>query len=264
MSTASATLAGPPTSDHCVSGVKHSGNPAGKQITIANVPTYISEPKDVQGGVKKVILFYADVWGPFHINNQLLQDYFAENGFIVVGIDYFLGDPIGLHTDEAGFNRDAWFSKSRAQAERLIPGWLEAVRQQYGTSAKYSAVGYCFGGPYAMDIAASDFAVAAAFAHPAALTEDHFRKVKKPLFLSCAEDDHTFPLASRRRGEDILVEIKANYTIQVFSGVSHGFAARGDPQVADIRWAKEESARGIITWFKRFSGNGDSTRSAML
>ena len=84
MSNASHTLAGPPISDHCVSGVKYSGNPTGKKITIGDVPTYISEPKDVQRGVKKVILFYSDVWGPFHINNQLLQDYFAQNGTLKV------------------------------------------------------------------------------------------------------------------------------------------------------------------------------------
>ncbi|KAL0571465.1 hypothetical protein V5O48_010501 [Marasmius crinis-equi] len=263
MSTSNVVLAGPPTSDCCVTGVKHTGTPVGKRTAIADVPTYISEPKEVQG-IKRVILFYSDVWGPFHLNNQLIQDYFAENGFIVVGIDYFLGDPVHLHDNEQGFDRDAWFAKSRAQAERLIPSWLEAVKQKFGTSAKYSAVGYCFGGPYAMEIAASDFAVAAAFAHPAALNENHFRKVKKPLFLSCAEDDFTFPLASRRRAEDILVEMKAKYTIQVFSSVSHGFAVRGDPQVGDTRWAKEESARGIVEWFKRFSAESEVVRSAML
>ena len=38
--------------------------------------------------------------------------------------------------------------------------------------------GYCFGGPFTTDLAATDKVVAAAFAHPAFLTEDQFRKVK--------------------------------------------------------------------------------------
>jgi len=46
--------------------------------------------------------------------------------------------------------------------------------------------------------------------------------------MSIPETDHTFPLALRRRAEDILVENKAVYHIQVFSRVSHGFAVRGD------------------------------------
>jgi len=50
-----------------------------------------------------------------------------------------------------------------------------------------------------------------------------------------AETDHTFPVESRRRAEDILVEIKATYHIQVFSGVTHGFGTRGDPNVENSR-----------------------------
>jgi dienelactone hydrolase len=53
--------------------------------------------------------------------------------------------------------------------------------------------------------------------------------------LTFAETDHTFPTESRRRAEDILVEKKATYHIQVFSSVVHGFATRGDPTVDHIR-----------------------------
>ncbi|TFK38809.1 Alpha/Beta hydrolase protein [Crucibulum laeve] len=251
LTTDSPLLAGPP-GDCCVKGVKHTGDPVGKTITIADVPTYISEPGS-SAGSKKVLLFLADVYGPFFVNAQLLQDYFASNGYTVLGLDYFLGDPIHLHLEDADFDRNAWFAKVKAQAADVFPKWVKAVREQYGTDAKYVAVGYCFGGPYALDLAATDDVVASAFAHPAFLTEDNFRKITKPLLLSCAETDHTFPAESRRRAEDILQEVKATYHLQLFSGVTHGFATRGDPEVENSRWAKEESARSVIRWFNRFS-----------
>ncbi|KAJ6597571.1 Alpha/Beta hydrolase protein [Mycena vulgaris] len=239
--------------DDCFTGVKHSGTPVGKTVTIADVPTYVSDPPSAAGGSpKKIILFLPDVYGPFFLNNQLLQDYFASQGFYVVGIDYFLGDPVHIHTEE-GFDRTAWIEKSRKKADEITPKWQEEVRKMHGVDSKYCAVGYCFGAPFVMDLAATDSIVAAAFAHPAFLNEDHFKKLKQPLLLSCAETDFTFPLESRRRAEDILVETKAKYQFQVFSGVQHGFALRGDPDVPDARWAKEESARGIIGWFGRFS-----------
>lgn len=84
-----------------------------------------------------------------------------------------------------------------------------------------------------------------------------------------SETDFTFPLESRRRAEDLLIAAKAKYHIQVFSGVSHGFAVKGNPDVEQERecnssssilnltviqgWAKEESARGVIGWFDRFT-----------
>ncbi|RDB27331.1 Protein AIM2 [Hypsizygus marmoreus] len=253
MTTSSVVLAGPP-GDCCFKGVKHSGTAAGKTIEIAGVPTYISEPPANQDGQQKnIILFYADIYGPFFLNNQLLQDYFAEHGYLVLGIDYFLGDPVHAHSQEADFDRQAWMDKSRANAAKVAPKWLESVREIYGAEAKYSAVGYCFGGPFVLGLATTDILVAGAFAHPAFLNEDHFKKVTKPLLLSCAEIDHTFPTKSRIRAEELLVAAKATYHIQVFSGVSHGFAVRGDPDIENERWAKEESARGIVGWFNRFS-----------
>ncbi|KAJ7471972.1 Alpha/Beta hydrolase protein [Mycena latifolia] len=239
----------------CITGVKHSGTPAGNTVTIAGVPTYVSDPPATAleaGSPKKVILFFSDVYGPFFLNNQLVQDYFASQGFHVVGIDYFLGDPSYIHT-EADFDFTAWLEKSHPRADEVKPKWLEEVRKIYGAESKYCAVGYCFGARFVMALGATDDIVAAAFAHPALLTEDHFRNLKHPLLLSCAEHDFTFSLESRRRAEDILIETKAKYQFQVFSGVQHGFAVRGDLENPDHRWAKEESARGIIGWFRRFT-----------
>jgi len=248
----SPTLAAAP-GDCCVTGFKHTGTPTGTTTTIAGVNTYVSEPKEVQPGPKKVILFFADIYSPLDINNQLLQDHFAGCGFTVLGPDYFFGDPIQNHSNEEGFNRGAWMAKSQKIAKECVPRWLEAVKQIYGADVKYSAVGYCFGASYSVDTAATGFVVAAAFAHPALLDESQFENIKAPLLLSCAETDGTFPLESRRRAEDILVQHKAQYHIQVFSGVAHGFASKGNLQDPNVCWAKEESARGIAQWFKRFS-----------
>lgn len=52
-------------------------------------------------------------------------------GFVVLGIDYFLGDPVHIHT-EPDFDRDAWIQKSKQQAKEIVPGWLRAVRSAYG------------------------------------------------------------------------------------------------------------------------------------
>lgn len=55
--------------------------------------------------------------------------------------------------------------------------------------------------------------------------------VAEPLFLSCAETDHTFPTESRNKAIDILIKDKKRYGVQVFSGVAHGFALRCDLDV---------------------------------
>lgn len=75
----SSMLAGPLT-DHCFTTVAHSGTPKGESITIAGVPTYLSAPQSTASDVKTVILYFSDVFGPFYINAQLIQDYYASQG----------------------------------------------------------------------------------------------------------------------------------------------------------------------------------------
>lgn len=46
--------------------------------------------------------------------------------------------------------------------------------------------------------------------------------------MSCAEIDHTFTTESRARALSILQDGKKDYHLQLFSGVEHGFALRGN------------------------------------
>ena len=52
-------------------------------------------------------------------------------GFHVLGIDYFFGDPIYIHT-EAEFDRPTWVEKSIRQAREVVPKWIDAVLELYG------------------------------------------------------------------------------------------------------------------------------------
>jgi len=247
----SKVLAHPP-GDQCCTGVKHSGDAVGNEKVIGGTNTYVSLPPAGQA-TKGVILFYADVYGPLYINNKLIQDYFASQGFIVTGIDYFEGDPIHFHDNEKDWDRGAWFNFKKKRAKEIEPEWFAGVKAEFGSEHKFFAVGYCFGAPFVCESGASDKIAAGAIAHPAFLDEDHFKNLRAPLLLSCAEVDGTFDLEHRRRAEDILVEDKKTYHFQVFSGVKHGFAVRGNPDDENERWAKEQSAKGIMDWFVRFS-----------
>lgn len=250
ITTMSPTLASGPGSC-CFSGVKHAGTPVGRIEELGGIQTYISDPP-ASATTQKVILFLSDIWGSLFLNNKLIQDYFASCGYLVLGPDYFFGDAVPNHPP--GRDLATWPLTALKPAVDAFPAWLEAAKAKYGTEkTKYCAVGYCFGAPFVMDLCSDGTVVAGALAHPAFLDESHFEKLDRPLLLSCAEDDHLFPLASRRRAEDIMVTRKCTYYFQIFSGITHGFAVRGNPDVEQERWAKEQSAKGIVEWFDRFT-----------
>lgn len=80
----SPVLAGPVT-QHCLDKPNYATveRGVGRNVTIGGVPTYVAHPRrggHSPNGIKKVITFYSDVYSPFNVNNQLVQDYFASQG----------------------------------------------------------------------------------------------------------------------------------------------------------------------------------------
>ncbi|KAH8816644.1 hypothetical protein F5884DRAFT_662720 [Xylogone sp. PMI_703] len=234
-----------PSGACCLKGTIHKGEPRGTFATIADVETYITTPpKDKENG--NIIFYFPDVYGIF-TNGQLIVDGFADAGYLVLALDYFRGDPVWKHrkdrldNSDPTFDYEEWKRKHTAFANVAVPKWVKAVTEQYGKpTTKYACVGYCFGAPYVCDQLAGDVVTAGAFAHPAFLKEHHFFNLKSPLFLSCSEIDHTFDTASRRRAIDILQSEKKTYQVQLFSGVEHGFALRGnmdDPYERNHHWS---------------------------
>jgi dienelactone hydrolase len=64
------------------------------------------------------------------------------------------------------------------------------------------------------------------------------------------ETDSIFTTELRHESEAKLAEIKATYQINLYSGVSHGFAVRGDMENKWEKWAKEKALEQAIEWFR--------------
>ena len=54
-------------------------------------------------------------------------------GYVVLGLDYFHGDDASFHTGKTRFEAMPWAIKKHEDATKETPGWIEAVRQRYGT-----------------------------------------------------------------------------------------------------------------------------------
>ncbi|KAI0041987.1 alpha/beta-hydrolase [Auriscalpium vulgare] len=248
-------LARPPGSC-CAVGFKHTGEPAGVCEVFGGMNTYVARPPQAADKYEHILFYFADVFGPLHINNQLLADTLASKGYLVLAPDYFEGDPVYPYLRENhDFDVTGWLQPKRIKADAMVSPWIAAAKAQYGNpTAKYAAVGYCFGAPDVMRLVSGDEVTAGALVHPALLNESHFRDAKRPLFLS-VNDDFIFPQAARHRAEALLTEAKTVHHVQCFVGFPHGFAARGRLDNTIHRWAKEQSADGVASWFDQWLKN---------
>ncbi|ETN43731.1 uncharacterized protein HMPREF1541_02890 [Cyphellophora europaea CBS 101466] len=268
-----------PISTCCISGFKHEGTPSGRLepwIETQNGPVeaYISKPpanKDLKHG----LLFIPDVIGPTSLNAQLLADTFASQGYTVVIPDLFHGDAIAMNnfanTDLPkwlqGHYHPSHLPHTPETVDPIVAGSIAKMRGADTGLTKLGGLGYCFGAKYAVRFLRGDKSDtrpqgesttahldAAFIAHPSFVEESELSLVAAPLSIAAAETDAIFTAAHRRRSEEILaqrgIEEGVAWQINLYGGVSHGFAVRGDREDRRQRWAMEGAARQAGEWFE--------------
>ncbi|KAJ4493581.1 dienelactone hydrolase endo-1,3,1,4-beta-D-glucanase [Lentinula edodes] len=249
---------GSPFCDDCFKGVIHEGESKGQWESIGGVNCYVGTPsKDYDK--TKAVLYLSDVFGMQLINNQLIVDSFADNGFLTIGIDYFNGDPVGENALGAGivFDREAWLAKHRYEETRpFVDKAYEGLKER--GVAVFGAVGYCFGASYAFPLAIENKVKATMIAHPARSIpeslQDYFNFSKAPLLINSCEFDPTFPLEACAKADDILGEGKfaPGYKRVHWEGCKHGFAVRGDMSDPKVKAGKEGAFKETVEWFSKY------------
>jgi Dienelactone hydrolase family len=168
------------------------------------------------------------------------------------------------HSFASGFDFESWKDKHVAFAVEIVPKWIAEVKTEYGkASTKYACVGLVSSvlPTTSIQLTISQVLLWCSIFHERACWRDsicgsfcsscifegesllkhqkcaiipcfEFRSLilsfLEPLFLSCAENDVAFDTESRRKATDVLISEKKDYHVQLFSGVEHGFALKGN------------------------------------
>lgn len=81
------------------------------------------------------------------------------------------------------------------------------------------------------------------------VTEEELAAIDGPFSISAAEIDQIFTNELRHKSEIILKDTKQPYQINLFGGVSHGFAVRAELNDRSQKFAKEQAFIQAVTWF---------------
>ncbi|KAJ6465153.1 dienelactone hydrolase endo-1,3,1,4-beta-D-glucanase [Mycena vitilis] len=266
---------------NCVKGVIHEGNPAGKIEIISRkdgkdgVECYVATPT-VDYPKDKVILLLTDVFGLALVNNKLLADAFAENGFKTIVPDILHGDPVPIHAFDPpvnpanpdgpvnpAFDLKKWFANTPGKQNghgqdvtRPIIDEVIGALQEQGVKS-FAAVGYCFGGRYVFDLAFDNVISVAAVAHPSSLQvpadlEKYAASSKAPLLINSCPIDEMFPLEAQAKADEILTGFAPGYQREHFEGCEHGFAVRGDLSDPKVKAGKEGAFKATVEWFLKY------------
>jgi dienelactone hydrolase len=67
-----------------------------------------------------------------------------------------------------------------------------------------------------------------------------------------AEIDQIFTTELRHKSEEILIKTGQNWQINLYSGVTHGFAVRADLSNKHHKFAKEQTFCQAVNWFNQY------------
>ncbi|KAE9390906.1 chlorocatechol-degradation protein [Gymnopus androsaceus JB14] len=244
----------------CISGVTHEGTPTGQWEIIGTINCYVATPTS-DYPKEKVIIYLTDGFGPQLVNNRLLADDFAKNGFKTVIPDYLHGDPIpvdALNSPDSNFNVTDWMAKHGPEQTRPPVDKVIAALKETGVTS-FGGTGYCLGGRYVFDLAFENIIKVSAVSHPTFLQvptdlEKYLTESRSPLLINGSEFDDWFPPSAGAKADEILGEGKfaPGYRHEYFEGCTHGFAVRGDMSNTQVKKGKEGSFKSTVEWMKKY------------
>jgi carboxymethylenebutenolidase len=209
-----------------------------KMITFTGGKGYFVTPK-AMGNYPGVVVIHENRGLNPHIKDIARR--MAAEGFAVLAPDY-LAD-MGGTPDDADKARDMIGTLTPEAILATSKAALAAVATHPATTGKAGAIGFCWGGGAANDIAVADPTLKAAVAYyggqPAAAD---VAKITAPLLLHYAALDDRIG-AGIPAFEAALKANKKTYELYMYEGVNHAFnndtnAARYNEPAADLAWSR--------------------------
>ena len=209
-------------------------------------------------------------------NVRLLADNYAKAGFYCYIPDLHQGDSIPHEflqsvepplkvrdtltvldktkaTANVGMTLPPWLIRHREGVTKpLVDSFIHAVRAIPGTG-KIGALGFCWGGRYAILAAHND--VDAAYAcHPSLLTiPGDFEAVTKPLSLAVGDRDSLLDNNSVGQIQDVMAKKTGlPHELRIYENQIHGFALRSDWSEEADKKAMDEAEKQGVEWFNKY------------
>ncbi|KAF8205284.1 Alpha/Beta hydrolase protein [Mycena galopus ATCC 62051] len=244
--------------DNCFKGVTHDGTPEGQMTELGGVPCYVATP-ETSYPKDKIVLFLTDAHGMLLVNNKLLADDYARNGFKTIVPDLFNGDAVpvaSLHLDAPPFDWPSWLlNHGSAQTRPLLDAVIAALKAEGVTEIACS--GYCFGARYTFDLAFERLIKVAVVAHPSLLKrpqdiETYRDKATAPLLINGCTHDPVFPPEDQEKADEILADFAPGYKRAYWEGASHGFALKGDLSDPEVWAARTGAFKVTVEWLVKY------------
>jgi len=238
----------------CKAGFLWDGTPTGKVTTLGKNKAYVAGTnKDV------AVLIVHDVFGWSLNNARLLADHYAKEADATVYLpDFFGGEvvtPEMLEDPEQAKNFDLMAFLGRNSKEIRYPeieNCAKILKSELGFK-KVGAIGFCYGGWAVFQLGAKSNPLVdcISMAHPSLLEHKEIEGVGVPVQILAPEHDPMFVPELKEFSNKTIPTLGVGYDYQLFPGLAHGFATRGDQSDPVQKQGLERAKNAAVFWFQQ-------------
>jgi dienelactone hydrolase len=189
---------------------------------------------DADATPRRAVLVCHEWWGLNDYSKKRAEQ-LAQMGYVALAVDVY-GKGVQAKTMEEAGKMATALKNDRATLRARINAALTALKARKEVDPKkIAAIGYCFGGTTALELARSGADVAGIVSFHGALatpTPDDAKNIKAKLLVCHGADDPFVKLEEVHGFLDEMKKANVNYEINIYSGAVHGFtnpAAGNDP-----------------------------------
>lgn len=180
---------------------------------------------DAKSGPRPGILVVHEWWG---LNDYARKraDQLAELGYVAFACDMYGDGKVTEHPQEAGQFAAQVRENTAEWQKRAVAGLKVLTDQPQCDKTKLAAIGYCFGGSTALQLAYSGADLDAVVTFHAALpeaTSEQAKKVKASILVCHGADDSFIPLEAVQKFKAALNTANVDWQFIAYSGTRHSF-----------------------------------------
>lgn len=217
---------------------------------------YIATP--VTGGKVPAIVLASAVHGVDQ-DMRAIADEFAAQGYIAAAPDLFwrtISGPLARNDDRTKQRSQPRLEKIKA-GEADMADTLAEVRKQPQFNGRAAAMGFCYGGPYAVLGPKRLGYDAGISCHGTQLGDflKEFEGVTQPVCIIWGDQDHAAPPEVQKAYRGVPSRMK-NVEVHIFPGVLHGYMMRGNTKAFDQK-SYDFSMTRALAILKGLRGEGE-------
>jgi dienelactone hydrolase len=216
---------------------------------------------DAHAGARPAVLIAPEAPGLDDYNRERCRR-MAEIGYVALALD-FHGEGLVLTDRERMMASVQSFMAEPLRIRARADAALAALRSQSNVDAsRMAAIGYCFGGTIALELARGGADIKAVVAFHAGLSTarpQDAKNIKAKVLVCNGADDPVVPADQRRTFEQEMTAGKVDWRLYLHGGVGHAFTRRGSetlglPGFGYNKAADERSWRAMLELFSETLG----------